>query len=432
MNALFGSAEPTTYPAPTGPSRRALLGAAAAVTLTAAAAAPAAAATPAQQPRRSAFVTARDGELRLNGAPFRFGGTNCYYLHQQSHYMIDAVLDDAAAMGLGVVRAWAFADGSGQSYRPLQPSPYRYDEQAFDSLDYAVHKAGQLGLRLVLPLVNNWPDYGGMRQYVQWFLGLPDDSYGDGTNHDRFYTDPNIKACYRAWARQLTQRRNPYTGLRYCEDPTVMAFELANEPRCRSDKSGATLLAWAAEMSAHVKSLAPRQLVAVGDEGFYGEAGRADYPYSDYEGTPWRKLVALPAVDYATVHVYPQNWGETSGSKPGTDPVAWGTRWIQDHLADARALGKPLVVEEFGLQVDPARDVPDADARDRGYRAWTDAVLAGGAAGDQFWLLTSRVDDGSFYPDYDGHRIVWNADAANPSRTAAQLFAAHARAMSGS
>ncbi|MEV7179757.1 cellulase family glycosylhydrolase [Kitasatospora sp. NPDC093679] len=420
----------------TRPSRRTLLGAAAAAglaaTSAAALAAPAAAADTAARRADRGFVTARRGELRLGGKPFRFAGTNCYYLHQQSHYMIDAVLNDAAAMGLGVIRAWAFADGAGHSYRPLQSKPYAYNDTALDSLDYAVHKAGQLGLRLVLPLVNNWPDYGGMQQYVQWFLGLPDDSYGDGTHHDRFYTDPGIRACYRAWAEHLVRHRNPYTGLRYCEDPTIMAFELANEPRCRSDKSGRTLLAWAAEMSEHVKKLAPRQLLAVGDEGFYGEAGHADYPYSDYEGANWRKLTALPAVDYGTVHVYPQNWGETSGSKPGTDATAWGTRWIEDHLRDGRAIGKPVVVEEFGLQIDAGRDIPDTAARDRAYAAWTDAVRSGGGAGDQFWLLTSRVDDGSFYPDYDGHRVMWNNDPANPTVTTARLFAAHARAMSGS
>ncbi|MFD0526849.1 hypothetical protein ACFQ1I_05555 [Kitasatospora arboriphila] len=95
-------------------------------------------------------------------------------------------------------------------------------------------------------------------------------------------------------------------------------------------------------------------------------------------------------------------------------------------------MGKPVVVEEFGLQIDAGRDIPDTAARDRAYAAWTDAVRSGGGAGDQFWLLTSRVDDGSFYPDYDGHRVMWNNDPANPTVTTARLFAAHARAMSGS
>ncbi|MEV4561569.1 hypothetical protein AB0K51_31940 [Kitasatospora sp. NPDC049285] len=36
-------------------------------------------------------------------------------------------------------------------------------------------KAGQVGLWLLLPLVNNRPDCGGMQQYVGSFLGLTDD-----------------------------------------------------------------------------------------------------------------------------------------------------------------------------------------------------------------------------------------------------------------
>lgn len=427
--SLHDSARPQTGPLV---GRRTLLGGAAAgAAAVAIASGPADAAAPAGRGHSApqGFVTAHRDGFRLGGRPFRFGGTNCYYLHQQSHYMIDSVLGDAAVMGLPVVRAWAFADGTAGGFRALQPSPYRYDEDAFEPLDYAVHRAGQLGIRLVLPLVNNWPDYGGMQTYVQWFLGLSDDSYGDGVHHDRFYTEASVKACYRAYARHVTSRVNRYTGLRYRDDPTIMTFELGNEPRCRSDKSGGTLLAWAAEMSAYVKKLAPRQLVAVGDEGFYGQAGNADYPYSDYEGADWKKLVALPSVDYGTVHLYPQGWGENPASNPGTDPAAWGTRWIEDHLADGRALRKPVVLEEFGVSVNADQGIADEAARLGTYTAWTDTVLSGGGAGDQFWILTSRVDDGSFYPDYDGYRVVWNADPANSTHALAALFGAHAKAM---
>ncbi len=110
--------------------------------------------------RPQAFVGVKNGAFTVAGKTFRFGGTNTYYLHQVSHYMIDAALNDAAAMSLSVVRAWAFADGQNVD-RPLQPQPFTYDNAAFDSLDYAIYKAGQLGLRLVLALTNNWPDYGG-------------------------------------------------------------------------------------------------------------------------------------------------------------------------------------------------------------------------------------------------------------------------------
>lgn len=368
-------------------------------------------------------VNVRGGHFRLGGKPFRFAGTNTYYLHQQSHYMIDAALDDAAAMGLKVVRAWTFADGPKQT-APLQPQPFEYDDDALDSLDYAVHKAGLLGLRLVLTLTNNWPDYGGMPQYVQWFLGLEDDATGDAVNHDRFYDTPAIKRCYKAWVRHVVRRKNPYTGRRYGNDPTIMTFELANEPRNRSDKSGKTLLGWADEMSRYVKSLAPHTLVAVGDEGFFGDPSNADYPYSDYEGNHWKQLVALGAVDYGTAHLYPQHWGDTAAK----DPVAWGEKWISDHLREGSRLRKPVVIEEYGLNVAADSVIPDEAARTAAYGRWTKAVESGGGS-DQFWLLTSRVDDGAFYPDYDGYRIVWRADDTNATRQTAALLAAHAKTM---
>lgn len=412
-------------------SRRAVLGGSAAVAATALAvgsAAPASAAT-GKTARRDAFVTVRGGQFVIAGTPFRFGGTNTYYLHQQSHYMIDAALDDAAAMGLGVVRAWAFADGP-STVKPLQPEPFVYNEANFDSLDYAVWKAGQLGIRLVLALTNNWPDYGGMRQYVSWFLNLPDDTFGDNVNHDRFYTDPGIRRCYKAYAAHVIGRRNRYTGLRYRDDPTIMTFELANEPRNRSDKSGATVLAWVREMSAHLKRLAPRHLVAVGDEGFYGIPTNFDYPYSTFEGNRWLEFLAVPTVDYGTFHLYPQGWGETSGAKPGVNAVQWGSDWIAAHLADGARLKIPVVLEEYGLQIDAARDVPDAATRDAGYARWVGQVEQAGV-GDHFWLLTSRVDDGSYYPDFDGYRVYWANDAANPTNSTAQMLSAHAHRMSG-
>ena len=375
------------------------------------------------------FVTTRGGDFSVGGTAWRFGGTNTYYLHQQSHYMIDSALNDAAAMSLAAVRAWAFADGSGGSYTALQPRPYVYDDAAFDSLDYAIYKAGQLGLRLVLALVNNWPDYGGMAQYVTWFLGLPDDSYGAATNHDMFYDTKSIQDCYRAYVKYVLTRFNRYTGLRYNEDPTIMTFELANEPRSRSDKSGQRLLTWVAQTSAYIKRLAPHQLVTTGDEGFYGDPANSDYPYSNYEGDRWKDFLALPTIDYGTVHLYPQGWGENPSSKPGSDPVSWGTTWITDHLSDGAALRKPVVIEEYGLAINAAQGIADESARDAGYQAWTNAVLSHGGAGDQFWLLTSRVDDGSFYPDYDGYRIIWDSESSNSTAAAAQLLSAHAKAM---
>ena len=355
-----------------------------------------ASATGVARPRRG-YVHSQAGRLWIGGRPWHMRGTNCYYLHQVGHDLIDDVLDDAAAMGLTAVRAWGFADGTARASTPLQPEAFVYDDDAFDSLDYAVAAAGRRGLRLVLPLVNNWPDYGGMAQYVSWILGLPDDSYGDSdgrtTNHDRFYTDATIRNCYRSWARHFVNHRNTYAGLRYNADPTIAAFELANEPRCRSDASGDTLTSWAAQMSRYVSSLAPHQMVAVGDEGFLGRTGDPDFPYSGYDGVDWPALIALPAVDYGSVHLYPENWGGPSSA----DPVGWGVAWIKEHRRIAAKARTPMVLGEFGLS--------DHDIRDDAYRQWTQA------SGDWLvWMLTAQSDTAPTPQDY---RIYYPSSTAS-------------------
>lgn len=71
-----------------------------------AAAAPQAAAGP-------VFVTRNGAAFDLGGQPFRFGGTNNYYLHYASQVMVDDVLADAAAMNLRVLRAWTSLECGG-------------------------------------------------------------------------------------------------------------------------------------------------------------------------------------------------------------------------------------------------------------------------------------------------------------------------------
>ena len=78
-----------------------------------------------------------------------------------------------------------------------------------------------------------------------------------------------------------------------------------------------------------------------------------------------------------------------------------------------------------------SQGVPDEAARDAGYQTWIDAACDNGGAGDQFWLLTSRIDDSSYYPVHDGYRVVWDNDPPNTTNALAHLPSAHAREMAG-
>jgi mannan endo-1,4-beta-mannosidase len=368
------------------------------------------------------FVTRSGAGFVLDGEPFRYGGTNNYYLNFHTAAAVDDVLDDAVAMGLSVVRAWGHidrgsldgvvpnVDGSGEKAgvwtqhwdRAAGRPAYNDGPDGLERLDRLLAGARERGLRVVLTLTNNWRDFGGMDQYVTW--------YG-GRYHDEFYTDARIRQAYRDWATHLVGRVNTVTGVAYRDDPAIFSWQLANEPRCVNGNlpasgtcTAATLTAWADEMSRHVKSLDPNHLVSVGDEGFLARGQAADWPYDAADGVDHEALLRLPAVDYGTYHLYPDHWSRTA---------AWGTQWIRDHLAAAAAIGKPTVLEEFGLR--------DRATRDAVYAEWTSAVRTGGGAGWNFWILSGSLDDGSLYPDYDGFTVY------HPSTTATLLAQEAAR-----
>jgi mannan endo-1,4-beta-mannosidase len=379
------------------------------------------------------FVYASAGKFMLDGVEFRFEGTNNYYLHYESDAMVDDVIDGAAAMGLKVLRIWAFFDGDGQpnvdhsAYMQSAPGAYGipagrkalYD--GFERLDHALARAKERGLRIILVAGNNWNDFGGVGQYQQW-LGL--------ASRDDFFRDPRARAAYKAYLKHLAERVNRYSGVAYKDDPTIFAWELMNEPRCESDKSGDTLVAWAAEMSAYVKSIAPRQMVSVGDEGFFarqgeaaaGLAGDGAWVYNGFSGVDSDRLLGIPSVDFGTYHLYPEGWGIQKELVE-----AWGRRYILDHIQAGKEAGKPVVLEEYGIAAGGGLN------RRATYDLWNKTVLEAGGAGSMFWILTGVNDkelkdsppgDG-IYDDYDGFRVM------NDKGPVASLLSAYAGAFSG-
>lgn len=119
-----------------------------------------------------------------------------------------------------------------------------------------------------------------MDRYVTQILG-------SGQPHSAFYTNTAIQDAYKNYVKTFVGR--------YVNEPTIMAWELANEPRCNG--CGVSVLTnWAKTMSAvriylydlricshlssqYIKSIDPNHLVALGDEGFFNQPGNPSYPY---------------------------------------------------------------------------------------------------------------------------------------------------------
>jgi mannan endo-1,4-beta-mannosidase len=105
---------------------------------------------------------------------------------------------------------------------------------------------------------------------------------------------------------------------KYSEDPTIIAWNLINEPRCESwlpanKDCNQRVQKWLLEMSKHVKSLDKNHLVTIGSEGFYGDSTPKLLQYNPQAwaadmGQDFVLNTDIPDVDFATVHAWPDNW----------------------------------------------------------------------------------------------------------------------------
>ncbi len=361
------------------------------------------AAVPAHAAAGAGFVTRHGKDLRLNGKTFRFGGTNNYYLMYKSPLMVDDVFADAKAAGFTVLRTWGFldignSDGSNSIRGKADNIYFQYwdgDSPAYNDgpdglqkLDYVLDSARRHGIKLIIPLTNNWNDFGGMDQYVRW---------AGGQYHDDFYTNPVIRGWYQDWISHVLTRVNSLNGVAYKDDPTVMAWELGNEPRCLS--AGAyprspncttnTLVAWADQITRHIKSVDRNHLVGVGDEGFFcDDPAHTDWTRNCNEGVDTLAFTRLPAVDIMSFHIYPTAWGKD---------LPWTYEWIARHVREADRIGKPVLWGEFGWL--------DKSTRNTVFKSWVDLFDREGGDGWLYWILSGVQDDGSLYPDYDGYTV---------------------------
>ena len=211
-------------------------------------------------------------------------------------------------------------------------------------------------MKLVLTLLNNWDDLGGINTYTNAF----------GGNATSFYTDAKSQAAYRNYIEFIVNR--------YKSSCAIFAWELCNEPRCRTCDTS-VIYNWASETSAFIKMLDPVHMVTLGDEGWFAAPeGDGSYAYSGYEGVDFIKNLAIPTLDYGTFHLYPSSWGYN---------LTWGNEWIKQHDAAGKAASKPVVFEEYGS--------PYEDNYTAVMLQWQETVLRDTSiAYDSFWQFATN------------------------------------------
>lgn len=359
------------------------------------------------------FVSRRGTQLYLGMKPYRFAGGNMWYaawLGADAPWgnrdRLRRELDALAGMGVRNLRIAASAEDSPlkNSVKPaFRTKGSAWNPALVDGLAYALAEMAKREMKAVCYLTNFWEWSGGMMTYLSWvnrgkYLDMNDPAHPWPEFPDMaagFYASSEAVGLFHDYVRATVKR--------HAGDTTIMAWQLANEPRPGgSPKSAEPNLAayngWIQGTAKLIKSIAPEHMVSTGSEGLKGSIERADV---------YKAAHAFPEIDYVTAHIWPLNWGWVDAKDiAGTNAASFAKvrEYIAQHVALAAGLGKPLVIEEFGYPRDGGGYDPEAATsfKDLYYKLIYDAVEAnpGIVAGSNFWAW-----NGEGRPVHGDHRF---------------------------
>lgn len=314
----------------------------------------------------ASFVSVKGHQFIVDGRPHYFVGTNYWYgsllgLEKDKKRGIERLrkeLDFLKANGVTNLRLLGGAEGAGMINGVIRVGPAlqteqgKFDANILNGLDIVLAEMGKRDMKAVIFISNNWEWSGGFQQYLIWNGLVPKDRETRKLTWDeqrdivsKFYGCAKCKESYNRQLELLVGRTNKVTKRRYADDPAIMAWELANEPRPMRPFANDDYKKWIADVAALIKAKDRNHLVTIGHEGIMGT-----------ESLPlFEEIHAIKGVDYLTIHIWAKNWGWFSGEKVEEgflNVIEKATAYVDQHVAVARKLNKPLVIEEFGLPRD--------------------------------------------------------------------------------
>jgi mannan endo-1,4-beta-mannosidase len=288
---------------------------------------------------------------------------------------IDAHMARLQADGVTVLRLWMF---SHEDWQGFEAQKGVYTEEEFILFDYIMKSARDHFIRLIPVFENYWEAYGGIDKRLSW-EGLPSGQ----ANRWRFFNKTQCPGCftqYKNYVQHALARSNFFTGVRWINDPTVLAWELMNEPRYQDatpneNTTGTTLRAWVDEMGQFVKGLDPNHLLGTGLEG-----QQTAYGYGGDAGNPFVFIHQSPFIDFASGHMYPtEGWAGLNFASAR----ALLRRWISDAHT---VVGKPFVLGEWNAH----------DNKTQWWQEMYAEMEASGGDGDAFWWFPASTSCGGF------------------------------------
>ncbi len=358
----------------------------------------------APKPAEHSFIKVNaDGQFVRDGKPYYFVGANFWYgaiLGSEgeggNRERLHKELDFLKSIGINNLRVLVGADGENGIKTRVEPSlqvaPGVYNDTILAGLDYFMNELRERDMTAVLYLNNSWEWSGGYSVYLQW------SGHGDAVVPavdgwpaymeyvKQFPQSDSAKALFANHVNYIVSRTNRYNQIKYVDDPTIMSWQIGNEPRAFSDENKEPFARWMADVAAQIKSLDPNHMVSSGSEGSWG---------CEMDMSLFEKIHADPNINYLNIHIWPYNWSWVKAdSLTELLPRAKENtkKYIDDHMIIARKYSKPIVLEEFGFPRDGfsfSKEAPTT-ARDEYYRYVFDLIRqdreSGGLfAGCNFW-----------------------------------------------
>lgn len=358
------------------------------------------------------FVEQYGSQFLINGKPYYFIGANYWYgglLALQKDPIKGKLrliyeLDFLHSQGVNNLRVLVGSEGEGRingvdRVKPaLQNQHHVFDVKVLKGLDFLLMEMAKRKMYAVLYLSNNWEWSGGFLQYLNWNKQIDDETLKRKLSWDeqrdytsKFYTCDACKIDYRKQLSLILQHQNFYTGKKYIDEPAIMTWELANEPRPMRPDVVEAYKKWIVNAADYIKSKDKNHLITIGTEGFMGTEENWDL---------FKEIHASKAINYLTIHIWPKNWGwfkhiPTNENLP--EVIEKTVTYIKQHEKIAIELKKPLVVEEFGLPrdehaFDPATTTKLRDEYFKNiFALWAGSKITKGAiAGCNFWAFGGK------------------------------------------
>ncbi|MEN3324054.1 beta-mannanase [Mariniflexile soesokkakense] len=308
------------------------------------------------------FIHVKGNQFIKNNQPYHFIGTNFWYgAHLAAKQSGDRArllneLDILKEHGITNLRIMAGSEGS--NHLPysipisMQPELGVYNDDILEGLDFLIAEMQKRDMHAVLCLSNFWYWSGGMSQFLSWVTGeavpYPNDT-NDWEKYMRFtaefYTNEAAIQAYNNHLKFIIERINTITNISYFEEPTIMSWEIANEPYAIQNQ--VEYLKWIDNSSLLIKQLAPNQMVTIGGEG--------NTPFPWFTNNNSLTDYKFDGLDYITIHIWIQNWEWYNPKKHNetyNEALKKAKNYINEHLSIASTFNKPMVLEEFGISRD--------------------------------------------------------------------------------